>query len=127
MTDEVKPDPKQAPTQDAQLAAENMVSGQEQAPTVDFDADYAAAQEFSVSEIDKTGEGAAAAAAATAPQFEVSQPEETRTEAQPTGDPSDYLAMAKDVGSSPTEAVTSVSDDLLKQALDMGKPGQSDS
>lgn len=123
MTDEVKPDPKQAPTQDAQLAAENMLSGAESMQAVDFDADYEAAQQFSVSEIDRTGEGAAAAEAATAPQFEVSKPEETKLEAQPTGNPNDYLEMAKDVNTT-TEPVSNVSDDLLHKAFDMGKPGE---
>lgn len=122
MTDEVKPDPKQAPTQDAQLAAENMTGGQEQAPTVDFDADYAAAKQMSVSDVDRTGEGAQAAEAATASRFEVHEPEETKTSAQPTGDPDNYLGMAEDV-SSTTEGVSNVSDDLIEKALDMGQPG----
>ena len=99
MPDEIKPDPKQAPTQDAQLAAENMTTGQEAAPAVDFDADYAAAQQMSVSDIDRTGEGAKAAEEATRPQLEVAEPEETKTEAEPTGDPADYVEMAKDVTS----------------------------
>lgn len=126
MPDEVKPDPNQAPTQDAQLTAENIAAGVEQAPAVDVEADYEAAQQFSVSEIDRTGAGAEAAEATTTSQFEVSEPEETTTEAQPTtGNPDDYMKMASDVAST-TEGVSSVSDDLLKKALDMGKPGQSD-
>lgn len=126
MTDEVNPNPNQATTQEAQLAAENMASGVEAKPTVDFDADYAAAQEFSVSDVDRTGEGAAVAEAATAPQFELSQPEETTIVAEPTGDPSDYLDMAKDVGSSTEAGTGNVSDDLIEKALDMGKPGNSE-
>lgn len=97
MPDEVKPDPKQAPTQDAQLAAENMTSGQEKAPTVDVEGDYEASKQFSVSDIDRTGEGAKAAEAATAPDLQVAKPEETKTEAKPTGNPDDYKEMAKDV------------------------------
>lgn len=125
--EEVKPDATQATTQEAQLAAENMATGVEETPTVDFDADYEAAQQFSVSEVDRTGAGAEAAEAATAPKFEVPEPEETRTEAQPTGNPSDYQQMARDIGSTTeTEPVSNVSDDLLQKALDMGKPGQSD-
>jgi len=123
MPDEVKPDPKQAQTQEAQLAAENMVSGKEAAPTVDFDADYEASKQFSVSEIDRSGAGAEAAEAATAPAFEVSQPEETKTEAQSTGNPDDYRDMAKDIGST-TEGVSNVSDDLIKKALEKGQPGK---
>lgn len=125
MTDEVNPNPNQATTQEAQLAAENMASGVEEKPAVDFDADYAAAQEFSVSDVDRTGEGAAVAEAATAPQFQVSQPEETKMVAEPTGDPSDYLDMAKDVGSQTEAGTGNVSDDLIKKAEDMGKPGSS--
>lgn len=126
MTDEVNPNPNQATTQEAQLAAENMASGVEEKPTVDFDADYAAAQEFSVSDADRTGEGAAAAEAATAPQFQVSQSEETKIVAEPTGDPSDYMEMAEDVGSQTEAGTGNVSDDLIKKALDMGKPGSSE-
>lgn len=99
MTDEVKPDPKQASsTQDAQLASESMAAGEEETPSVDYDADYAAAQKMSVSEVDRTGAGAKAAEAATASDFKVSQPEETKTVAQSTGNPDDYSDMAKDIG-----------------------------
>ncbi len=122
--DEVKPDPTQAPTQDAQLAAESMLSGQEKTQTVDFDADYEASKQFSVSEVDRTGEGAALAEAVTAPDFEVSEPEETKIQAEQTGNPDDFREMAKDIGS--TNEAPNDSDDLVKKALDMGKPGSSD-
>ncbi len=75
MSEEIKPDPSQALTQEGQLAAENIASGVEKAPTVDIEGDYEASKQFSVSEIDRTGEGAAAAEAATAPKFQVSNPE----------------------------------------------------
>lgn len=97
MPEEIKPNVNQASTQDAQLAAESIASGQEKAQAVDFDADYAAAQQMSVSDIDRTGEGVKAAQEATAPEHQLSKPEETKTEAQPTGDPADYMEMAKDV------------------------------
>lgn len=122
MSDEVKVNPNEVLTQDAQLLAENIATGVEKAPQVDFEADYAAAQAMSVSEIDKTEEGAKAAEEALAPKFEMSQPEEKQTEAVATGNPSDFMSMAGDVVSG-NEAVTSVSDDLLQQAFDMGKPG----
>ncbi len=79
MPDEIKPNPSQAPTHDAQLAAENMVSGEEKTPKVDFEADYQAAQQLSVSNIDRTGEGAKAAAEATAPERELRASGETNT------------------------------------------------
>jgi len=72
MPDEVKPDdPKQAPTQDAQLAAEDIVSGKEKAPAVDVAGDYEASKQYSVSEIDRSGAGAEAAEKVTAPDFNV--------------------------------------------------------
>ncbi len=118
MSEKVKPNPNEAPTHDAQLAAENIVSGEEKAPKVDFEADYAAAQQFSVSEIDPTDAGVAAA---TAPKFEIPQPEETKTEAQPTGNPDDYREIAQEIGNSRTQAVTNVSDDLVQKALEKGQ------
>ncbi|HIK04921.1 MAG TPA: hypothetical protein IGS40_09420 [Trichormus sp. M33_DOE_039] len=47
MTDEVKPNPNEATTHEAQLVAESIASGEAKAPRVDFDADYAAAQQLS--------------------------------------------------------------------------------
>ncbi|MDZ8104279.1 MAG: hypothetical protein RM338_01455 [Nostoc sp. DedQUE12a] len=123
MPDEIKPNVNEAPTHDAQLAAENIASGEEKAPTVDFDADYAAAQQFSVSEVDRTGQGAAAAEAATAPQQKVPQAKETTTQSsQSTGNPDDYTELAKEVGNSKTEGVTSIDDDLIEKALEKGQP-----
>ncbi|MEH1853860.1 MAG: hypothetical protein V7L11_19805 [Nostoc sp.] len=121
MPDEVKPNLNESPTHGSQLAAESIASGKEKAPTVDFDADYAAAQQFSVSEVDRTGQGEAAAEAATAPKYKTSKPQETKTEAQSTGNPDDYIELAKEVGNSKTEGVTNVSDDLVKQALEKGE------
>ncbi|HYW22265.1 MAG TPA: hypothetical protein VE956_23735 [Nodularia sp. (in: cyanobacteria)] len=123
MADKVKPNPNEASTHDAQLVAESMASGEEKAAKVDFEADYAAAQEFSVSEIDRTDEGEAAAIAATAPKQKVAEvEEETKTEAQSSGSPEDYLEMAKEIGGSRTEAVTNVSDDLIQKAFQKGQP-----
>lgn len=122
MPDEIKPNVNEAPTHDAQLAAENIASGEEKAPNVDFDADYAAAQQFSVSEIDRTGQGAAAAEAATAPEQKVPQAKETTTQTQSTGNPDDYTELAKEVGNAKTDAVASVDDDLVEKALEKGQP-----
>jgi hypothetical protein len=119
--EEVKPNLNEASTQDAQLAADNIASGEEEAPTVDFDADYTAAQKFSVSEVDRTGKGAAAAEAATAPEQKISQPQKTTTQTQSTGNPDDFKESAKEVGNSQTEVVTDVSDDLVEEALEKGE------
>ncbi|WP_071189642.1 hypothetical protein [Trichormus sp. NMC-1] len=121
MSDKVQPNPSEAPTHDAQLAAEQIVSGEKKAPKVDFEADYASAQQFSVSEIDRTGEGKTAAETATAPKYEIPEQEETKTETQSTGNPDDYVEMAKEIGASKIEAVTIVSDDLVQQALQKGE------
>jgi hypothetical protein len=124
MPDEVKPNLAEASTQDAQLAAENILSGEEKAPAVDMDADYKAAQQYSVSDVDRTAEGETAAEAATAPKFEVSKQEETKTQAQPTGNPDDYMNMAKDVGNSANKDATNVTDELVEEALKKGQPGK---
>ncbi len=124
MTDKIKPDSKQALTQDAQLAAESMIEGKEQTPAIDIDADYAAAQQFSISDIDRTSEGAQAAEEATANQFETTTQTETNSsQAVSTGDPIDYMAMAKDVGSG-AGAAGNVDDDLIQKAFEKGQPGK---
>lgn len=123
MPDEVKPNVGKAPTQDAQLAADNIASGEEKAPTVDAEADYKAAQELSVSDVDRTGQGEAAAETATAPELEVPKQQETKTQAQSTGNPDEYMSMAKDVGDSGNEGVSNVSDDLVEEALEKGESG----
>ena len=94
-------DPTQATTQDAQLAADNIAGGQEKAADVDVDADYEASKQYSVSDVDRTGAGAKAAEEATASQFELTEPEETKLETGPTGNPDDYREMAKDIRPTP--------------------------
>ena len=54
MSEELKVDPKQAAhVQEAELAAENMAEGREEAPEIDVEADYEASKEYSVSDVDK--------------------------------------------------------------------------
>lgn len=123
MPDEIKPDPKQASTQDAQLAAEDMATGKEPLQNVDLDKDYEASKQYSVSDVDRTGQGAAAAQAATQPEFKMSEPQGTSTAGATTGNPKDYMEMAKDVQPE-SEAATNVNDDLIKKALEKGQPGK---
>ncbi|MFB2881185.1 hypothetical protein [Floridanema aerugineum] len=120
MSEKVTPQPNQAPTHDAKLAAENMTSGNEPMPAVDLDADYEASKAFSVSEIDRTGEGAQAAAKATAPNFEVPKPQESAPKTEATGNPSDYLDMARDVNPV-AESAGNVDDELVEKALKKGE------
>ena len=113
---------------DAQLAIEEIAAGDRPAPKVDVSSDYEAAQEFSTSSFDKSGEGEAAAEAATAPQFEVHTAEETQLETdhhsnEPTGDPDAYLNMAREISHS-EGATGNVDDDLIKRAIELGKPGE---
>ncbi len=122
MADEIKTNPAVASTHDAQLLAENIVAGEEKAPKTDFEKDYAAAQEMSVSEVAKTPEGAKLAEAAVAPKYEITKPEETETVAVETGNRDDFMDMANEI-SSRDEAVTNVDDALMKKALEMGQPG----
>jgi hypothetical protein len=98
MAEELKPNPQEADDiQEAQLAAERMASGEEKRPTVDVDADYAASKEYSVSDVDKSGSGAQAAAEATAPEQKLPEPTEMKSSPDTTGNPADYLSMAKEV------------------------------
>jgi hypothetical protein len=97
MTEEVKPNPSEATTHDAQLAAENMASGEEEVQKVDLDADYEASKAFSVSEVDRKGGGAEAAEAATAPNFKVPEATEMKSSPDTTGNPADYIQMAQEV------------------------------
>lgn len=120
--EEIKPNAGQAPTQDAELAAQEIASGEEKAPTVDMEADYAAAKQLSVSDVDRTSEGAKEAKEATASKQELHEPEETKTQSKATGKPDDYLDMAKEVGGSGSEAAGNVDDDLVKKAIDKGQP-----
>ncbi len=113
---------------DAQLAAEEIAAGDRPAPKVDVSADYEAAQEFSTSSFDKSGEGEAAAEAATASNFEAHSAEETQLAddhlaSEPTGDPDLYRDMAKQVSHSGGDT-GNVDDDLVKKAIDLGKPGE---
>ncbi len=121
--EQIKPNPMAASTQDGQLAAENMATGKEKLPTIDVDADYQAAQQFNVSDVDRTGTGADAAATATAHKFEMHEPETTKMVAESTSDPHDYMQMAHDITGSKS-AAGNVSDDLVHRALEMGEPGK---
>jgi hypothetical protein len=69
---------------DAQQMVEDIKAGEEKAPTVDVDADYELSKQFDVAEIDRTGQGAAAA-------------ESLSGQAPASGDPSAFLDMAKQV------------------------------
>lgn len=97
MAEELRVDPKQAIGQEAELAAQNMVVGIEKKPQVDVEQDYEASKQYSVSEIDKSGEGAQAAVAATAPQQEIPEPTDMASSPNTTGNPDDYREMAKEV------------------------------
>ena len=107
---------------DALQATEEIAAGEQKAPKVDVAADYEASKEYSVSDVDRSGQGAEAAAAATAPEHELHQPEETKIETEPTGDPADYREMAQDLR--PEAANTGDSHDLIQKAIEKGQPGQ---
>lgn len=112
-------------THDAQLAAEEVASGDRPEPKINVSADYEAAQEFSTSSIDGTEAGKEAAEEATAPQFEVHRPEEVEISTSTldsTGDPNDFKDLAKEVNPMSGTA-GNVDDDLVKKAIELGKPG----
>lgn len=98
MAEELKPNPQQVDDiHEAQLAAEKMASGEEKLQTVDVDADYEASKQFSVSDVDKSGAGAASAVAATSSEQKLPEATEMKSSPDTTGNPADYLEMAKEV------------------------------
>ncbi len=110
-----------AQTYDAQQVSEEIAEGSLPASKVDVSADYEASKEFSVSDLDRTGEGEKAAQAASAPAFEIRESETTHAKAEPTGDPGDFLDMAKSV-SHDQGAAGNITDDLLHKAIEKGQP-----
>ena len=83
---------------DAEQLKEDIGKGETQKPKANPEADYELAQEFSVSEVDKTGAGAQAAQTATESKFKPTQPQSAKPQsAESTGNPEDFLGMAKNV------------------------------
>lgn len=107
---------------DAQQASEAISQGEQKSPHVNVEADYEASKQFSVSDIDRSGEGSQAAEKATAPQLKVPQPEEHSSEATSTADPQSYREMAKDIN--PAAPKSPDSDNLVQKAVEKGKPAQ---
>ncbi len=106
---------------DAAQITESVEAGEQKLPKVDVSADYEASKEFSVSDIDRTSAGAEAAAAATAPKFAIPAPREIAMPADSSGNPADFLSMAKEVN--PAGAPGNVTDDLVQKAIELGTPG----
>ena len=120
---EVNSDLNPSQSYDAEQVSEEIAEGSLPTPKVDVSADYEASKEFSVSDIDRTDEGEKAAQAASAPAFEVHQTETTPAKAEPTGDPSDFLNMAKSI-THDQGATGNVSDDLIHKAIEKGQPSK---
>lgn len=106
-------------TFDAQQLIEVYESPEEKInpPEVNVDADYEASKAYS------TGVSAKTAAEMTSPQLEVPTPKEVKLTTEPTGNPDDFLSMAREVGHN-SAAGGNVSDDLVKKALEKGQPAQ---
>lgn len=97
MSEKVQPDPIEVQTHDAQLIAENIVAGEEKAPEVDFDADYDAAKAFSVGQLSRVDEEAAASDKGLNPQFQGFESSEPAPTLEQTSDPDGFRSMAKEV------------------------------
>jgi hypothetical protein len=118
---EINKESNNTQTFDAAQITESVEAGEQKLPTVDVSADYEASKEFSVSDIDRTSAGAAAAAAATAPRFNIPAPQEIAMPADAQGNPDDFRSMAKEVR--PAGTPGKVTDDLLQKAIEKGTPG----
>ena len=104
---------------DAQQTIEEISAGDRKAPDANVEADYEASKQFSVSEIDRTEAGAAAAEAVTTPDLDVPSTNLPTSSPDTTGNPDDYRQMAGDLSSTPS-APAIVNDDLVKKALEKG-------
>ena len=118
---EINPEVNNIENFDAQQITESAEAGEQKLPTVNVSADYEASKEFSVSDIDRTGAGAEAAAAATAPKFDIPAPTEIPMPADSSGNPDAFRSMAQDLN--PAGVPGEVTDDLIQKALDLGTPG----
>ncbi|MEG4349346.1 hypothetical protein QUA70_21180 [Microcoleus sp. LAD1_D5] len=118
---EINTEPNNTENFDAAQITESAQAGEQKLPTVDVSADYEASKEFSVSEIDRTGAGAEAAAAATAPKFAIPAPKDIPLPADSSGNPADFRSMAQDI--TPAGIPGNVTDDLIQKAIDLGTPG----
>ncbi len=112
---------------DAQQTAEEVEAGDLKIPDINVSRDYEASKEFSVSEIDRSGQGEQAATEATAPQLEIPQAEASHYQGESTSNPDDYREMAKEVTSASNTGVGEVDDDLVQKALEMSQPTHQDS
>ncbi|MBW4694019.1 MAG: hypothetical protein KME27_19920 [Lyngbya sp. HA4199-MV5] len=108
---------------DAQQMVEEVKEGDRKVPEANVDADYEASKQFSVSTIDRTEEGAAAAEAATSPDLKVPSVEKSTLPAATTGSPDDYKEMATDANPN-AQAGRNVSDDVVQKALEKGNAGK---
>ena len=118
---EINTEPNNTQSFDAAQITESAEAGEQKLPTVDVSADYEASKEFSVSDIERTGAGAQAAAAATAPKFDIPAPTEFAKPADSSGNPDAFRSMAQDI--TPAGTPGEVTDDLMRKALDLGTPG----
>jgi hypothetical protein len=107
---------------DAQQTVEEIAVGDRQAPAVNVEADYEASKQFSVSPIDRTEDGAAAAEAVSTPQLDAPVADVATSTPNTTGNPEDYKQMAENMSSAMPDS-GNVSDDLVKKALDKGTAG----
>ena len=104
---------------DAQQTVEEIAVGDRKAPDVSVEADYEASKKFSVSPIDRTEDGAAAAKAVSTSQPGMPVSEVETSTPDTTGNPDDYKQMAQDA-SAAMPSIGNVSDDLVQKALNKG-------
>ncbi|MDX2244003.1 MAG: hypothetical protein NW224_25280 [Leptolyngbyaceae cyanobacterium bins.302] len=114
---DAQPDWENTENFDAEVVKEAIAEGDEKAPEVDVDSDYAASQKMSGGIVDaKTAEEL------VKPQFDVEQPSQVVTGAETKGD-ADYVSMAKEINPAPSGA-ENVTDDLVEKAISKGQPGK---
>jgi len=98
-------------TYDDKQLIEDIGSGEKKSSKVNIDADYEASKAYS------SGVSAEEAEALTAPMLEIPEPNSVELQPEASGDPSQFLAMARDL---PTPSGSgNISDELVKKALNI--------
>jgi len=108
---------------DAKQQVEAIATGEEKKQSVDVSADYEKSKEFSVSPVDQTDSDSQPFENRVFEELQQANSQPENRVAEPTGDPQEFMDIAKDV--SPVKSAgENITDDLVQHALELGQPGQ---
>jgi hypothetical protein len=100
-------------TYDDKQLIEDIALGEKKSPKVNIDADYEASKAYS------SGLSAEEAEALTAPMLEIPEPDLVELHTESSGDPSEFLAMARELPATSSSGSGNISDEIVKKALNI--------